>query len=177
MPGRPEGTPAAAGQRPTRGVRGGVVCSRGCSGPLAAAAAAPSGQGWRARPLRPGGPCTRTAADGRTSPPGARAPAAAPSSSARRVHGPLAQRCDRETGKGRSPPGRSCHHRPRSCPRQEVLCSGKSPSRPSLLVLTPWKSTSLAFFPPLHLGAPGSVGPGHVGSCFPRSCTPEKARK
>lgn len=155
-PGRPR---LPAGQRPTRDVRGGLS-TRGDAG---VRWPPPTLRGDGGGPVRTGGPCGATAC-GRTPQPGARAPAARSSSARCRVYSPRAQRCDRETTKGRSPPGRSC---PRSFPRQEVLFSVKLLSRPSLLVPTPSKSTQIASFPPLYLCAWGSVGLGRVESCSP----------
>lgn len=167
---RAPGSPA--GQRPTRGVRGGSsVCSLGC---LGSRSPTPTPRGRGGGRSRPGDPAERQRASRRAgglASPAARGPRrlSPPALAGRRVHRDVTG----GTTKGRSPPGRSCrrhhHHPSRSSPRQEVLFS----SRPSLLVPIPCESTSIASFPPLHLGAPGSVGPGRVGSC----CSPVAARR
>lgn len=155
-PGRPR---LPAGQRPTRDVWEGLFAL----GDAGVRWPPPTPRSDGGGSVRARGPCGATAC-GRTPQPGARAPAARSSSARCRVYSPRAQRCDRETMKGRSPPGRSC---PRSFPRQEVLFSVKLLSRPSLLVPAPSRSTPIAFFPPLHLCAWGSLGPGRVGSRSP----------
>lgn len=128
-----------AGQRPTRGVRGGLSAL----GDAWVGSPPPTPPGEGGGPVGTRGPC-RTTTCGRTARregPGGRLAPLALALARRRLHSRLAQRCDRETTKGRSPPGRSCRHHLRSFPRQEVLFSMKLPSRPSLSlslsVLTP----------------------------------------
>lgn len=120
-----------AGQRPTRGVRGGLS-ALGDAWVRSPTTTTPSGEGGG--PVGARGPC-RTTVCGRTARregPGGRLAPLALALARRRLHSRLAQRCDRETMKGRSSPGLSCHHHLRSFPRLEVLFSVKSPSRPSL---------------------------------------------
>lgn len=165
-----------AGQRPTRGVRGGLSALGDAW--VRSPTTTPPGEGGG--PVGARGPCRRTVC-GRTArregPGGLLAPLAL-ALARRRLHSRLAQRCDRETTKGRSPPGRSCHHHLRSFPRQEVLFSVKSLSRPSLppsLSLGPHslKKQLACFLPTPPPRCPGSVGSGRVGSC----CSPVAARQ
>lgn len=169
-----------AGQRPTRGVRGGLSALGDAW--VRSPSATPPGEGGG--PVGARGPCRRTVCGRsarREGPGGLLAPLAL-ALARRRLHSRLAQRCDRETTKGRSPPGRSCRHHLRSFPRQEVLFSVKSLLRPSLPPSLS-RSSLPEKAPRLLPSHPSTSVPGLCGlrACrillLPSSCTPEKARK